>query len=324
MFEKYVSIENHYNSKNLDRWERGPFGAELLLGEFEVTEKLHGANFTVIVNKDRSVNFARRTSVLAEDEKFYGYHEVFALPQYKHLIEVLRTIVSTFTIEEVQLVGELFGSNIQKGVFYGEDKQFRWFALKFNGEYLSPKEADQALLEVAHLKVPTIGTVKCSYSLRDMIDSIDTEFNSLLTPDYYTESNICEGVVIKPYDFVAKENGGGYFLIKKKNSQFMEKQKVSRPKPNVVLSEELQGIVDLALEYVNPQRTANLFSKEGPIEEAKELSAYAKKYNADFFEDFMKDHKDKFTPLAKTDQKVITKAVGQAIFAELKKALAEG
>ena len=73
-FKKYNSITNHYNVKVFKdliarNYDRLPDTIE-----FEITEKIHGANFSLLV--EDTIQFARRNDVL-QDDKFYGYKDVF-------------------------------------------------------------------------------------------------------------------------------------------------------------------------------------------------------------------------------------------------------
>ena len=75
-FKKYSSIENHFNREFMEHVvEQMPQNLQ-----YVVQEKVHGANTSFLCDGNE-VKFAKRTSMLADDEKFYDYPEL--LEAYK-------------------------------------------------------------------------------------------------------------------------------------------------------------------------------------------------------------------------------------------------
>ena len=72
-FKKYSSIENSFNVEFMDK-VRAEMPSDL---KYVVQEKVHGANTSFLCDGN-DVNFAKRTSVLAGDEKFYDYEQILA------------------------------------------------------------------------------------------------------------------------------------------------------------------------------------------------------------------------------------------------------
>lgn len=64
MFKKYNSIENTYREKATEQVYLHDYGNDV----FVVQEKVHGANFSFITD-GTSIQVAKRTSLIAEDEK---------------------------------------------------------------------------------------------------------------------------------------------------------------------------------------------------------------------------------------------------------------
>lgn len=56
MFKKYSSLENHYNSKFIEKL----YSLGLTGGEWVAREKIHGTNFSLIIERDK-VTCAKRT-----------------------------------------------------------------------------------------------------------------------------------------------------------------------------------------------------------------------------------------------------------------------
>jgi len=317
-FKKWNSIENHYQEKIIYKWaEHFP---ELNNMFFEVTEKIHGANFSILVNTDGEVRFASRNGVIEDEDKFYGYKAVFAREEYISLLNELKRISVSWN-EDLQLFGELYGGKIQKGVFYGNEKHFRWYSLRIREDIVRPSIAKEMLKEVLDFKVPVICKISSNTDgVLEMIKIVNHEFQSKLTPLEYTDENICEGVVIVPYEDIIK-NQESYFLIKKKGDKFKDKN--SKPKVHkvVVLDEPVQALLDEAFLYINENRTNDLQSKIGAFEEMKDLSRFAKEYFNDLFIDFEKDNYTEWQNLDKLSQGIIKKNVGTRIYQELKSSL---
>ncbi|MCO0615492.1 hypothetical protein M8756_19695, partial [Lutimaribacter sp. EGI FJ00015] len=69
MFEKYSTLENHYNGKFIERIRNAGFDVS---ETWVAREKIHGTNFSVIVTKD-SIQPAKRTGPILPAEDFFGY-----------------------------------------------------------------------------------------------------------------------------------------------------------------------------------------------------------------------------------------------------------
>lgn len=313
-FKKYNSITNHYNVKVFKDLIARNYDLLPTTIEFEITEKIHGANFSLLVEDE--IQFARRNDVL-QDDKFYGYKDVFD-DTYTPLFDSLIRIANTYGT--VQLYGELFGENIQKGVYYGS-KRFLWYALRINGHLVTTKEADMLLEDIAYLKAPVIGHMVYDKTtdIEDFIENIPYRFTSRLTPSDYAEENICEGVVAVPYDIIPLF-GDTYFAIKKKNSEFLEKKSEKRVRLPKEVSEQVQDVLEETTTYVNSIRTDDLMSKLGELEDIRSIGQYASAYFEDVITDF-NNETDVYMGMSKEDQKEIKKKLSTLIFTELKRYL---
>jgi len=320
-FKKWYSIENHYQEVTIQKWaNRFPELNNML---FEVTEKIHGANFSIIVETNGTVKYASRNGILKDSDKFYGYKEVFSREEYIYLINELKKIAKRLN-NDIQLYGELFGGKIQKGVFYGDEKNFKWYALRVKEDIIRPNIVNYFLRDLMEYKVPLIGVFNSNGSVLEMVRSIDVNIRSALTPQDYKDDNIIEGVVIVPFDIMVR-NQDSYFMIKKKTKEF--KDKSSKPKRDrkekktIILDESVQNMLDEAELYINENRTNDLQSKMGKFEEIKDISKFAKAYFNDMFIDFEKDNYTDWHNLDKISQGIIKKTIGSKIFQELKLSL---
>jgi len=316
-FKKWNSIENHYNEKNLYYIvNKMP---EINSAKMVVTEKIHGANFSILSTKKGGTFFAKRSGVIEKDEKFYGYEEVFTRERYSELVKFLSQL-SKKEGKSYQLYGELYGSNIQKGVFYGKEKNFRWYSLREEGKIIVPVLVDEIMKDFIDLKVPTIGIFDVDGDFISFIGKVESEFNSHLTPEEYEESNISEGVVITGYeeDFYLQK---ALVLIKKKNKEFLEKKSVKVVRGIKKLSKEVKEEVEEFVSYINENRTEGLFSKEGKLDDIREIGKYASLYFEDAFKDYEKENFTNWSNLVEADKKLVKKKVSSYIFIELKRSL---
>ena len=78
-FKKYSSNENHIYKDYLDQ-VREQVPAEM---QWVVQEKVHGTNTSFLCDGN-DVKFAKRTSILEDDEKFYDYQEL--VDEYKEKV----------------------------------------------------------------------------------------------------------------------------------------------------------------------------------------------------------------------------------------------
>lgn len=318
-FKKWSSIENHYQKPIFEKWLN--LNPDLNETKVEVTEKIHGANFSILSSPGTTgVKFACRNSILKDDAKFNDFQNVFKRIEYIELIDFI-DILSDEIKANVQIYGEYYGGGIQKGVFYGEEKNFKWYSLRLNGVVVPPIEADKILQVFQHLKVPVIGVFNIGGSLLSFIENFDTKFKSNLTPKSYEGENICEGVVIRPYDknFYSQLS---LLIIKKKNDEFKDKaHKPKRIKKDKTVPKNIQEASNEAILYINENRTNDLFSKIGRMETMKDASKYAKEYFEDLFFDFEKDNYTMWHDLEKQEQSAVKKKLGSLIFKELKESL---
>ena len=81
-FKKYSSIENHFYKDYLDQ-VREQVPADM---QWVVQEKVHGTNTSFLCDGN-DVKFAKRTSILEDDEKFYDYQEI--LEEYRDKVMAL-------------------------------------------------------------------------------------------------------------------------------------------------------------------------------------------------------------------------------------------
>ena len=292
-FMKYGSLTNHYRQKEIGYWlDNYP---SLKDEVFEVTEKIHGANFQVLITKD-DIKYGKRSSFLSEGESFFDYQNV--MKKYEEDFEKFRQYIIKYSIDSIRLFGELFGGKIQKGVDYGQEKHFKLFNIYLDDILQSPQHVGD-IFTIANvsedLHVPKLKHVVGIFEALEY----DTKFNSLISNK---EDNICEGVVVKPYRSIY-ENNGSIFYIKKKNEEFKEKSK--EQKSSTPINDNLLKLQIEFSAYINENRLDSVVSKEGDIESEKQIGLYIKLLMEDAKEDFIKDFGDQLQHLDKKDLKYL-------------------
>lgn len=306
-FKKYNSIENHYVEKNISHWiAKYP---ELNLEKFIIQEKIHGSNFSIWFEKEEQnikIKFGKRTSFLEETESFFDWQNTVKKEKIQYLIKKVKEKMNTSNIQNIILFGELYGAGVQKGIYYSEEKNIKFFDMKIDGKYTSQSNFLDFFKELKceDMIVPIIGYTN---TLKEALD-IKTEFNSLVSDKHFEElDNICEGVVIKPFDKIYTYNES-IFYLKKKNEKFLEKSKAPREqKIYEKLSEEYQELKNIFLTYFTENRLDNIFSKYGEIQGTKEIGKYISLLIEDAKQDFFKEYKEKFILLNDREKKELLK-----------------
>jgi Rnl2 family RNA ligase len=299
-FRKYPSIENSYRQKEIDWWlRRYP---ELRRDRYILQEKLHGANVSFEFKPNGDWFFGKRTSRLGTGDNFYGCWGI--MDQYEDFI---KTWLAAAKHDDVsyRIFGEIFGSNIQQGVDYGPDKRMRFYDMFRDDAMVAPVSFIDMMKDAGygHLLVPTIAIVD---GLQEALN-FDIEFNTKEGPD--VEGNLCEGVVIKPYNKTYSIQDTSYFRLKNKNAKFKEKQRAKKSKV-INMPENVEKLRAEFESYITKQRLEGIFSKYGEIEKPSQIGNYIQYMMKDAIEDFNKDFDIK--ELKKKERKYVFN-VGQAI-----------
>ena len=203
-FKKYNSIENSFSREFMEKVV-AEMPADL---EYVVQEKVHGANTSFLCDGE-SVRFAKRTSLLEDDEKFYDYPEL--LERYKdRVIALTKDVMGRYAgVKSVNIFGEMFGGTyphkdvqpnrkvtvIQKGVCYCPEHEFYGFDIYLVGEesnrYLPVDEVNELFERHGFLYAKTLfkGTLSECLKYPNAFQSKIAEWLGLPA----IEDNICEG-----------------------------------------------------------------------------------------------------------------------------------
>lgn len=324
-FKKYNSIENSFNKEFME-YVVAEMPPDL---QYVVQEKVHGTNTSFLCD-GHNVQFAKRTSILGEDEKFYDYPEL--LESYRErILKLFAKVKDRYPdMTSVSVFGEMFGgiyphnevkrigklTVIQKGVFYTPVHEFYGFDIFIFSEngarFLSVAEANELFESGGFFYAKTLfeGTLPECLMYPNIFQSYIAQWLGL--PDI--DDNICEGIVIRPIVPMYLRNGSRV-LIKSKNEKFAEKKNVKkRLKIDVEQPEYSEELKTLLLEvdvYVTENRLANVVSHIGEVHVPKDFGKMMGLLAKDALEDFLKEFDDGYSNLDKLEQKILNKELNR-------------
>ena len=260
-FIKYPSLTNHHVIAK--KHYLNPHA------NYIATEKIHGANISIVVDNDDHIDITKRTSFLTEKEhtiRPWNTLSAFASEQRDLILEwteAVRAIAqSTGPIKQVHFYGELYGSSVQK-MDYQENKdkvrKIRFFDIHVlfeNEQRLALAQEDLSLI----LGRDSIAPVLRRGKLLDLILSTE-ELESIF-------GGAAEGQVYKPakrYIFGPDDYGNLHYpVVKHKYEAFSEKKNRSMKEP-VVYTDAEQKLVNAVDSRITKQRLLNILS-HGDIE----------------------------------------------------------
>lgn len=288
---EYPSIENSCYKKGIEGWLK--YHPELKNEKFGVTEKIHGANFCILLTPYKLPRYFSRNQEIIGKNNFHGYKIAMSEPILENAIAEIQSEVDETDVE-IRLFGELFGAGIMKGVNYGlqKDKKFRVFDAIYGSNWVTQEGLFGSTGALQDILVPNLGV----FSFQEALD-----FNAeQLTTLHNKEDNLWEGIVIKPWSRIYRSPDGSMFYLKKKSEKFSEKQKAKAPR---AVDDEVTRVNLVFAEYFNDNRIQSCFSKMGEIQSPNQIGDYLKIIMEDAKLDFLKDHEELFQTLSKDQQK---------------------
>lgn len=291
-FKKYPNIENTTVERMMSV-AREQFADE----EWVVTEKIHGANFSLHTD-GTCVRAARRTAFLDAGDPFFAWDDVLA----RHA-DAMRQLHATLGASGVVTVyGELYGGHYQgvdatnagsrkasaifKEVQYSPSVQFAAFDVRVGDAFLDYIEAAMALaaVDIPYVPIAFTGTLREALAYSDASYNhpslIHAQLHGLPPPraPQVVIPNIREGNVIKP--LADRRMRGKYatrIIFKHKNALFDEKRgqgglsKKKADAEDVVLDDAEQAVADSLAARVTAARISNVYSAIGNTPVARRL-----------------------------------------------------
>lgn len=255
-FIKYPSLTNHYivhKAKFINPNE-----------QYVSTEKIHGANVSIIVDNQNNIETTKRTSFLTDHEKTvrpWNTLQNFVTENNTLILnwaQQIRNIAKDYgTVEQIHMYGELYGSSVQQ-MEYAENlnkiRRIRFFEVHIlfeNNQRLVLSQDDMSQIFGDDYTVPVLRTG----TLAKLIETA-VELDSKL-------GGHSEGEVYKPanrYIFEPDTFGNIHYpVIKQKNEQFKEKSTKSIKAPTTYTDEEKALIVAVE-SRITKQRLLNVLS----------------------------------------------------------------
>lgn len=324
-FKKYSSIENVITRDFMER-VRSEMAADL---EWVVQEKVHGANTSFLCD-GKEVRFAKRTSILSDDEKFYDFMSLLEAYRPK-ILSLFARIRETYpSVSSISVFGEMFGGRyahesvpaekgtilIQKGVNYTPTHEFYGFDIYLfegdGGRYLPVDEVNSLFEAEGFFYARTLmkGSLDDCLRYPNAFQSKISQWLGL--PDI--ADNICEGVVIRPVQPQYLRNGSRV-LIKSKNARFAEKKAVKKRNKlfaePVPYSDALKVLLPEIEAYVSENRLNNVISHIGEVSFPKDFGKVMGIFAKDILEDFLKEHGGEYSALDKCEQKSLNRELNK-------------
>ena len=278
-FKKYNSLTNHYVGKYLNKvppdWKNIRYCG---------TEKYDGSNTQLYFQPQELCRVGMRNG-WKDDQSHFGIDEF--LPNYGSEILYLKVLSDNMN-KTIRVFCEFYGIGINGRIDYGASKYLKAFDVMINDVLLTQDEVDTF--------VANSNGILDNFFVKPIV------FNNLLEALAYDveshkfDANLgkerpIEGIVIKPYDDLLFFKNDERFIIKKKSIAFADQMKANSAGLKCKeFSPELLNAAEEFKRYITKNRMIDLFSKRGPIQEAKQMGDYIKWYIEDAKEDFLKEH----------------------------------
>lgn len=254
-FKKYPRIQNHYNAKQLARLREAATEHGLI-----ATEKIHGANFAVYVDSQGEYKFARRNGFLREDEEFYNYADAIAPTLLHRLRDCGVELCDRHCVDHVIFYGELYGSRVQKEIWYCDGVKFDVFdILVVRGDesrFLGWSQQFGVKQACTAFRIPRVPVVWCDYDA-ETLPREPMEFASWASE---LENQPAEGVVCIP-DFPHSPEERELLGVKFKGKVLNERGGRKQKAPPT-LSESEQAQFEALSVLICSARLASVRSKE--------------------------------------------------------------
>lgn len=215
----------------------------LLQPEVVCTEKIHGTNARVGL-VDGVLRIGGRNQEHTNDLQGDSVMGFVRWVRESGLEERLR---KTFPADSaVIFFGEWFGSNIQKGINYGKEKQFRVFDVKFNGKYSNWDDTVFLSQQVGLSTVPLLYRGVPKMSIFEGL--LDIQSNVAQELGVETTNNLHEGIVIKPTNMVINDQTGEWMIAKYKPARWSERKSEQTGEKKVLPAESFAFVAEFVTE----------------------------------------------------------------------------
>jgi Rnl2 family RNA ligase len=291
VFTPYASITNS-NRKNFVTNIRKQWKFKDC-GDWIVTEKIHGANYSLWTDGE-IVESGRRGGFIDDEKSFYHSKDV----RVKHEERVLLLFKEFPGATSVAVFGELCGGlypgcprtvpMIQKGVSYSPGHEFYAFDIYVDGSYVDYSQADELFARYAFIRgaIEFRGTFDEAIEYSHAHNADQSSLPTMLGLEPPAD-NVREGNVIRP-DVSFFSTNGARVILKDKNSFFTERASTKQIDREVALTDEEQNSLETILSYVTEARLSNVLSKFG-IPTKMDIGTLIKQLCVDSLDEFKSD-----------------------------------
>lgn len=324
-FEPYQKIP-----ENSRAWMKGPEAARAITRvAWVATEKIHGANFCLIQNRE-GLSCAKRKAILRAGEDFF--HHKSLLPELAPKAAAMFAALAAErpALAELRIFGELFGggyphdavpaipglSPIQTGVYYCPEVRFCVFdAVAVEGSRTAYLGFDDTLRlsREAGLMVAEPLFIGGFEKAMGLPVRFTTTLPGLFGLPPLTEKNVAEGLVIKPLEALVLGGSDGKKMrpvIKRKIPEFAEDARyAAAQKPRVRFSgmrEHALSILEAAmLPLINKNRLDAARSKIGALNGAESRAQLKATLVDDVLESLAEDYRVALEALPRDEEKLL-------------------
>jgi Rnl2 family RNA ligase len=329
MFIPYEKIEEGFKGLSQENYRK------LLQTDWAVTEKIHGANFCVIISAEGSIAYAKRKEMLSEGDDFFGYKPVMDALELN--FQILKEAVYEKlqpTDSSILVFGELFGGGyphpevepdlttdlIQTGIFYAPDVRFCVFDMA-----VSDGKTKQYLSYEQTIDFAKTAGILCAEPLfvgsYDDCLHFDIRFESkipaMLDLPKLPFPNLAEGVVIKPMKNLVLETENGLLrpILKMKIREFSEVQFHQSEKQNPFQPKgKLTLLTRDLLRFINQNRLNSAISKIGKIKagDAEKIALLKAELQLDLKQEIERNFMKAFQKLTQAEKEQIFRILEMA------------
>ncbi|GAB4334533.1 MAG: hypothetical protein OHK0038_11760 [Flammeovirgaceae bacterium] len=249
-----------------------------------VTEKIHGANFSVHFSNNE-VSYAKRKEILQLSDDFFAFQLIVERLEanFQRLHQLL---VNQYpNLNSCVIYGELFGGEyphpevkadsrlqaIQTGVYYSPTIEFCIFDIKISTNQTTDFISYETLIELCenanllYAKPLLVGKLHLAMNFDTRIDS---QIPALLGYPALPQKNLIEGIVIKPFQHlnISTSRGVTRPVLKIKNPEFseIEEYHLAQKWSFVPSKDEITELIWSELQhFVTQNRWNSVISKTG-------------------------------------------------------------
>lgn len=256
--------------------------------QWVATEKIHGANFSFIVDAN-NVGFAKRTAILQWTDDFFGF-QIPATQYISSVQAIYNQLFIQYQCVRCTIYGELFGGcyphadvvaderveAIQTGIYYAPSIEFCAFDIAI--ETLQDDEYIRTYLDYEQV-IQLCQAHNLMYAKPLIIAPINDVFNfntriqstipAQLGLPALRIDNLIEGIVVKPYQQATIQTAKGILrpIVKIKNEEFKEEKfhEAQKWKFSSATSVNISLLIDEIANYINNNRLQAAISKVGKL-----------------------------------------------------------